>query len=88
MVHFTPTFLAMNTPAISEPAPLVFPSRQAHRAATPTHNPAWEILAGALLLVVWTLLWSFFLAGVVEPGVALQRAGESRAEVSAGGMDP
>ena len=69
------------------PRPLAGPTLAA-RPALPRRNPAWEIVAGALLLVVWALLWSFFLSGVVEPGVALQRAGESRAEVSAGGMDP
>lgn len=51
------------------------------RPAAPGRSPVREILAGVLLLVAWTLLWSFFLAGVVEPGAALHR--EARAAEAA-----
>ncbi len=107
VVHFGSTFLAMNTPAISEfvpaapgPAPSDFrpapreprvrtPRRvtapraaePVARLAPPRRSPAREILAGVLLLVAWALLWSFFLAGVVEPGAALHR--EARASAAA-----
>ena len=106
MVHFTPTFLAMNTPAISEavrgapalPAamPGGVPARRQRSAPTPfrtaapawrgpaanvpARSAAWEILAGALLVIAWALLWSFFLTAVVEPGAALQRRADAAAE--------
>ncbi len=51
----------------------------AARPALPRRNPAWEIAAGALLLVIWALLWSFFLSGVVEPGAALERQAAAHA---------
>lgn len=60
------------------PRPLAGPTPAA-RPALPRRNPAWEIVTGALLLVVWALLWSFFLSGVVEPGAALERQAAARA---------
>ncbi len=33
-----------------------------------------EVLAAVLLLVLWTLLWSVFLRGVVVPAARLERA--------------
>ncbi len=56
----------------ARPRPLAGPAPAA-RPSAPRVNPAWEILAGALLVVIWALLWSFFLAGVVQPGAALER---------------
>ena len=58
------------------PRPLAGPARR-----PPGANPssAGEVAAGVLLLVVWTLLWSFFLMAVVEPGAALRRAAEAPA---------
>lgn len=62
----------------ARPRPVADPSPAA-RPRTPRVNPAWEIAAGALLLVIWALLWSFFLSGVVEPSAALERQASARA---------
>jgi hypothetical protein len=58
------------------------------RPALPTPNPAWEIVAGVLLLVAWAMLWSFFLTRVVEPGSELRRDAGKRAAVTARWADP
>ncbi len=33
---------------------------------------AGEIAVGAMLVVLWTMLWAFFIAGVVEPAARLR----------------
>ncbi|HVO19051.1 MAG TPA: hypothetical protein VMU15_07335 [Anaeromyxobacter sp.] len=62
---------ALSSPSAAGPRPLPLPGRRAPGA---TPSSAGEVLAGVLLLVVWTLLWIFFLAAVVEPGAALRSA--------------
>jgi len=62
---------ALSSRSAAEPRPLPLP-RRSPPGATP--SSAGEVLAGVLLLVVWTLLWSFFLTAVVEPAEALRSA--------------
>ncbi len=35
---------------------------------------AGEIAVGAMLVVLWTMLWAFFISGVVEPAARLRNA--------------
>jgi hypothetical protein len=62
-----------------------WPSR---RPAPSGPNPAWEIVAGVLVLVAWAMLWSFFLTAVVEPGATLHRDPDRRAALSRQRVDP
>lgn len=94
-VPFVPAHLSASPqprPARPGPAAEVHPAaapRTARRPAVPRRNPGWEILAGVLLLVVWTMLWSLFLNAVVEPGAALQRqSAEPAAAASARWVEP
>lgn len=47
------------------------PRRRIHR------GPAAEVLAGALLILLWALLWSVFVEGVVEPARGLREKAEA-----------
>jgi hypothetical protein len=54
---------------VRELRPHLDPARAA-RPAPPRRSAAWEILAGALLVAGWALLWSFLLTFVVKPDAA------------------
>lgn len=64
------------------------PEVESHRAAAePRGASSWsgpgEIAAGALLVVVWAMLWALFIAGVVEPAAAMRAAADRpRAEIA------
>ena len=48
-------------------------ARRAARRRLPGRPGApTEIAAGALLIVVWAMLWAFFISGVVEPAAGLR----------------
>ncbi len=61
-------------------------SRGAIGGRRPRHRwiAAGEVAVGALLVVVWAMLWAFFIAGVVEPAAGLRTtAGHPSVDVAA-----
>lgn len=72
-------------------APWPAPSGEARRGTTPASRGLWSAfgkdwVAGAVLVLVWTALWTMFTAGVLAPASRLagaqERAG-GRVELSA-----
>jgi hypothetical protein len=60
------------------------PRTAAERRRAPGWSGPGEIAAGALLVVVWAMLWAFFIAGVVEPAAGMRAAADRpRAEIAA-----
>jgi hypothetical protein len=45
-------------------------------------GPAREVVAAALLLLGWTLLWGFFITAVAEPGAQLGTRAATHASVA------
>ena len=44
-----------------------------------------EVAVGALLVVLWAMLWVFFISGVVEPAAGMQaRSARPRVDVTTG----
>jgi hypothetical protein len=66
--------LRLPVPSRDVQAPGTPPLVRERRRAVPRASALSEVVAGALLLVLWAFLWSAFLAGVVAPGGQLSAA--------------
>jgi len=56
----------------SRPAPGLSLRRAGREHRGPRFSGAAEIAVGALLVVVWAMLWALFITGVVEPAAGMQ----------------
>jgi hypothetical protein len=73
----------LRQPGWGRPGARAVPREAANQRRTPSRlGGAGEIAAGALLLVAWTLLWTFFLTAVVGPAARMELSARGRRDAS------
>jgi hypothetical protein len=69
-------------PVPARPAALPAARRLELRSPPAARGSAREVLAAVLLVVAWTMLWGFFVAGVAEPGARLAASAAAHPSVA------